>query len=42
MRTGLQTLQEEKKAIFDITNELAEDQLLEELDTKDRDTIQSK
>ena len=42
MRTGLQTLQEENKAIHDITKEIGEDVMLESLDTKDRDTIQSK
>ena len=42
VRTGLQTLQEENKAIHDITNEIDEDQSLELLDVKDRDTIQSK
>jgi len=41
MRTGLQTLQEENKAIRDITNEIGEDLMLESLDAKDRDTIQS-
>ncbi|XP_065051881.1 band 3 anion transport protein-like isoform X2 [Rhopilema esculentum] len=41
VRTGLQTLEEEKKAIFDISQELKEDQVLRTLDLKDRDTIQS-
>ena len=42
MRTGLQTLEDEKKAIVNITNELAEDQIMNQLDLKDLDTIQSK
>ena len=42
MRTGLQTLEDEKKAIVDITNELSQDQIMNQLDLKDLDTIQSK
>ena len=42
VRTGLQTLEDEKKAIVDITNELSEDQIMNQLDMKDLDTIQSK
>ncbi len=43
MRTGLQTLEEEKKAIKDITGDISSDDLeASRLDRKDIETIQSK
>ena len=42
MRTGLQTLEDEKRAIKDITVEMEEDQDLNNLARKDIETIQSK